>query len=104
MFHVNEACKKRGTLTVSDGRMTIHVSLAGKKILNLYPGKASQAASDKENWLKPSLDTVKYDDGSSEEVFGFDIPVPALNEDFDCALKGVKDIWYDHRVSVSEVQ
>ena len=36
MFHVNEACDGKGTLTVKDGEMTIHVSLASKKILNLY--------------------------------------------------------------------
>ena len=35
MFHVNEACDGKGTLTVKDGEMTIHVSLASKKILNL---------------------------------------------------------------------
>ncbi len=27
MFHVNEACDGKGTLTVKDGEMTIHVSL-----------------------------------------------------------------------------
>jgi len=27
MFHVNEACKGKGTLTVENGQMTIHISL-----------------------------------------------------------------------------
>ena len=31
MFHVNEANDGKGTLTVKDGKMTIHVSLASKK-------------------------------------------------------------------------
>lgn len=31
MFHVNEANDGKGTLTVKDGKMTIHVSLASQK-------------------------------------------------------------------------
>ena len=37
MFHVNEANDGKGVLTVENGKMTIHVSLASKKIVNLYP-------------------------------------------------------------------
>jgi hypothetical protein len=37
MFHANEACDGKGTLTVKDGKMTFHVSLVSKKIVNLYP-------------------------------------------------------------------
>ena len=37
MFHVSEACDGRGVLTVEDGQMTLHVSLASKNIVNLYP-------------------------------------------------------------------
>ena len=36
MFHANEACDGKGTLTVKDGKMTFHVSLVSKKIVNLY--------------------------------------------------------------------
>ena len=32
MFHANEACDGKGTLTVKDGKMTFHVSLASKNI------------------------------------------------------------------------
>ena len=35
MFHPNEACNGKGTLTVENGVMTFHVSLASKKIVNL---------------------------------------------------------------------
>ena len=42
MFHVNEANDGKGTLTVKDGKMTIHVSLASKKIVNLFVGKAEE--------------------------------------------------------------
>ena len=100
MFRPNEACGGKGTLTVQDGKMTIHVSLLSKKILNLFPGPAEQAQQEGAVWLEPTLDTVTYSDGLSEEVYGFDIPVPAIGEDFDLALVGTKGTWYDHKVSV----
>lgn len=43
MFQVNEALDGKGTLTVKNGEMTIHISLKSKKILNLYEGLASDA-------------------------------------------------------------
>ena len=106
MFHANEACDGKGTLTVKDGEMTIHVSLVSKTILNLFPGLAEDAQKDGAVLLQPTTDTVTYSDGLSEEVYGFDIPVPALDtefidEEFDLALIGKKGVWYDHKVSVS---
>ena len=44
---------------------------------------------------------MTYSDGYTEEVYGFDIPVPALDKEFDVALIGKKGKWYDHKVSVS---
>lgn len=104
MFHVNEANEGRGVLTVKDGKMTIHVSLASKGILNLFPGLAEDALKEGAQLLEPTEDTVTYSDGMSEEVNGFDIPVPALDEEFDVALIGKKGKWYDHKVSVSDPQ
>ncbi len=104
MFHVNEANKGLGTLTVKDGKMTIHVSLASKSILNLFPGTAEDAQKSGAKLLQPTTDTVTYSDGIKEEVYGFDIPVPKLDEEFDCALVGTKGKWYDHKVSVSDPQ
>ena len=101
MFHANEACNGKGTLTVQDGKMTIHVSLVSKTILNLFPGLAEDAQKDGAVLLQPTTDTVTYSDGLSEEVYGFDIPVPALDTEFDLALIGKKGVWYDHKVSVS---
>ena len=101
MFHANEACDGKGTLTVQDGEMTIHVSLVSKTILNLFPGLAEDAQKDGAVLLQPTTDTVTYSDGLSEEVYGFDIPVPALDTEFDLALIGKKGVWYDHKVSVS---
>ena len=100
MFHANEACDGKGTLTVENGQMTFHVSLASTHIVNLYLGKASDAADHEADWLQPTTDTVTYSDGTTEEVYGFDIPVTAVDTDFDLAILGTKGKWYDHVVSV----
>ncbi len=102
MFHVNEANNDKGILSVENGEMTIHVSLAGKGIINLYPGLAEDAQKEGAVLLDPTNDTVVYSDGMEEEVYGFDIPVPAIGEEFDCALVGKKGKWYDHKVMVSD--
>ena len=93
MFHVNETKDDKGTLTVKDGKMTIHVTLASTHIVNLYPGTAAEAK--KQN---------KDDDGTTEEAYAFDVPVPEIDKEFDCALIGTKGKWYDHKVSVSDPQ
>jgi hypothetical protein len=103
MFKVNESLDDKGTLTVKDGKMTIHVSLISKKILNLYVGKAADAEKASENEiLQPTTDTVTYADGTTEEVYGFDVPVPGIDQDFDLAIIGEKGVWYDHVVSVED--
>ena len=101
MFHVNESCDGKGTLTVKDGVMTIHISLVSKSIVNLFPGKAEEAKLEGAEVLQPTVDTVQYSDGYVEEVYGFDVPVPALDQDFDLAIIGTKGVWYDHVVSVT---
>ena len=88
MFHVNEAEDGKGVLTVKDGQMTIHVSLSSENILNLFPGSAEDAKKDGAALLQPTKHTVKYSDGTEEVVNGFDIPVPALDEEFPLALVG----------------
>ena len=104
MFHANEACNGTGTLTVKDGKMTFHVSLASKKIVNLYLGSAADAEANKADWLIPTTDTVTYSDGTSEEVYGYDIPVEAVDEDFALAILGTKGKWYDHTVSIRNAE
>ena len=101
MFHVNEAHRGKGILTVKDGKMTIHITMPSKNTVNLFPGTAEDAKKEGAVLIQPTLDTVTYDDGTTEEVYGFDIPVPYLDEEFDCALIGTKGKWYDHKVSVS---
>lgn len=104
MFHVNEANNGRGVLTVKDGKMTIHISLVSKKIVNLFAGTAADAAKDGAAVLEPTTDKVTYEDGTVEEVYGFDVPVESLDKEFDLAILGTKGEWYDHKVSVSDPQ
>ena len=101
MFHVNEADEGKGVLTVENGNMTIHVRLVSKKIVNVYAGTATEAEADAAGVIQPTTDTVTFSDGDTKEVYGFDIPVPALDEEFDVAILGEKGTWYDHKVSVS---
>jgi len=101
MFRVNEADKGLGLLTVRPGNnMTIKVNLMSKNIINLYLGKADKAENDKENWINPKEAEVTYPDGTKETVYSFEIPVPALDKDFDVAILGTKGKWYDHVCSV----
>lgn len=101
MFHVSEACDGKGTLTVKNGQMMLHISLASKNIVNLFPGLAEDAKKEGAELLQPTTDTVTFSDGTTEEVNGFDVPVPVLDEEFDLALIGTKGKWYDHKVMVS---
>ena len=100
MFRANEACNGKGTLTVTGGVQTLHVSLQSKKIVNLFPGTAEDAQKPGAVWLEPTVDTVTYSDGLSDEVFGFDVPVASVGQEFDLAIIGTKGVWYDHTVSV----
>lgn len=104
MFHVNETMNNKGKLIVKDGKMTIHVTLAGKGIHNLFVGLAEDAQKAGAVILQPTEDQVKYDDGTTDTVYGFDIPVPVLDQEFDLALIGKKGKWYDHKVKVHVVK
>ena len=81
--------------------MTIHVSLASDNIINLFIGTAEDAKKDGAKLLEATTDTVTYKDGTTEEVYGFDIPLTAIDEEFDVALLGKKGKWYDHKVKVA---
>ena len=109
MFHVNDAYDDKGTLTVKDGKMTIHISLVSKNIVNLFPGTIKDAKKKGAKLLQPTTDTITDENGNvvtdiegkPKEVYGFDVPVPALDKEFDLALIGTKGKWYNHKVSVS---
>ena len=95
MFHVNEAHHGKGVLTVKDGKMTIHVSLPSKNTVNLFRGTAEEAQKDGAKLIEPTVDNITYEDGTTEEVYGFDIPVPYLDKEFDCALVGTKGFTFE---------
>lgn len=101
MFRLNETCEGKGTLTVIEGRMTIHITLLSQNFLNAFAGTAEEASQEDAVIIEPSLDEVTYPDGLTETVHGFDIPVPALNQDFTIAVVGKKGVWYSHTVSVT---
>ena len=104
MFKINETKEGRGILTVKDGKMTMEIVLSGDGIVGLYEGLAKDAKNDEENRINFSPVTVTYDDGSEEEVNSFVIDVPVLDEEFDLALIGKKNKWYDHKVIVSDAK
>ncbi len=104
MFKVNEALDDMAKLTVKDGDMTVHISLASENIVNLFPGSAEDAQKSGAVLLEPTKDDVIYSDGTTETVNGFDVPVPVLDKEFDLALVGTKGKWYDHKVVVSSPQ
>lgn len=101
MFHLNEMSEGKGILTVENGTMTIHITLVSKSIVNLYPGLSEDAQKEGAELLEPTIDSVTYKDGITEEVNGYDVPVPVLDEDFSVAIIGTHGNWYDHIVSVS---
>ena len=101
MFKINETLNDMAKLTVKNGEMSVHISLASENIVNLFPGSADEAQKSGAKLLEPTKDDVKYSDGTTETVNGFDVPVPVLDEEFDLALVGTKGKWYDHKVVVS---
>ena len=104
MFHENPDYNDgKATLTVKDGKMTVHITLNSKNIVQLFLGSAEDAQKDGADLIDPSETTeITYSDGSApKEVYSFDVPVPTLDDEFDLALIGTKGKWYDHKVSVS---
>ena len=104
MFKINETKEGRGILTVKDGKMTMEIVLSGDGIVGLYEGLAKDAKNDEKNRINFSPVTVTYDDGTEEKVNSFVIDVPVLDEEFDLALIGKKNKWYDHKVIVSDAK
>ena len=102
MFHVNEAWEGKAVLTVENGAMTLHLVMPSKNILQLFAGLAADAGAEGAVPIDPTVEEVTYKDGFKENVFAFDIPVPVIGEEFDCALIGKKGKWYDHKVIVTD--
>ena len=101
MFHVNEAMDGKGTLTVANGEMTLHITLASKSIVNVFYGTSEEAQAEGAKLIDPTIDMVTYDDGMTDEAYGFDIPVPAIGEPYDVSIIGTHGNWYTHPVTVT---
>ena len=104
MFHINEAYDDKGTLTVKDGKATIHIVMPSKKIQQLYLGLAEDAKKEGAELIDHTVETVNYSDGTTDEANAFDVPVHVIGEEFDLALIGEKGKWYDHKVVVKDPQ
>ena len=102
MFHVNEAMDGKGTLTVANGEMTLHITLASKSIVNVFYGTSEEAQAEGAKLIDPTIDMVTYDDGITDEAYGFDIPVPAIGEPYDVSIIGTHGNWYTHPVTVTD--
>ena len=102
MFHVNDAYDNKGTLIVRMARQQ-YMLLSHPHTLSIsFLGTAKDLTVKGQGCLlEPTVETVDYGDGTTEEVNAFDIPVPVLDEEFDLALIGTKGKWYDHKVKVS---
>ncbi|MBR5931665.1 MAG: hypothetical protein IKZ95_06540 [Lachnospiraceae bacterium] len=101
MFHVNEAMDGKGTLTVENGQMTLHITLASKSIVNVFVGTSEEAQAEGAALIEPTIDQVTYSDGITDEAYGFDIPTPYLDEPFDVSIIGTHGNWYTHPVTVT---
>ena len=55
MFNLCETSEGRGTLTVKDGEMVIHITLSSKNHLHLFRGSAEDAQKEGAELLDPSI-------------------------------------------------
>ncbi|MBQ0065208.1 MAG: sirohydrochlorin cobaltochelatase [Firmicutes bacterium] len=101
MFHANETQDGKAVLTVKDGKMNVHVILAGKGILNLYVGSEEDAKENEAEWLNPVEEKVAYEDGTTDSAYAYDIPVQQLNHSFTVSIIGKKGKWYAHEVTIA---
>lgn len=100
MFHINEADEGTGVLTVENGEMSVHIRMPSKNIVNMYFGTKAEAQAEGAELIEPTTDEVTYSDGMTDEVYGFDVPVPVLGEEFTVAIIGTHGNWYEHKMLV----
>lgn len=102
MFHINEALEGKGTLTVVDGKMVVHMTLAAKGISKMFVGSAEDAAKEGAAVIDFTEDSVTYSDGFTDTAYGFDVPVDVLDAPIAVATFGKKsETWKDHTITVS---
>ena len=69
-------------MIVEDGKMTVHITLNSKNIVQLFLGTAEDAQKDGADLIDPAgTEMIEYTDGSEpKEVYTFDVPVKKLDE------------------------
>ena len=84
-------------LTAKDGKMSAVLTLSGTGYGYLYMGTKEEAVSaDQSSWIPYQV--------NEEGKYTYTVPVEALDKEFDLAIIGTKQKWYDHKVSVSDPQ
>ena len=86
MFHVNEANDGKGTLTVKDGKDDHPCEPGIQKDRQPLCGNCRRCCRKTEpnSSSRPQI-LLHTATERAEEVYGFDIPVPAIDEEFDVA-------------------
>ena len=88
MFNLCETSEGRGTLTVKDGKMVIHITLSSKNHLHLFRGSAEDAQKEGAELLDPAIDKVVYSDGFADDQYDPCIP-------YDTIMPIIKKSGYD---------
>lgn len=83
-----------GELTVKDGEMKAVITLSGKGYLKLFIGTGQEAEKASEEQFIPYIE-------DENGAYTYEIPVEALDEEFDCAAYSKKkEKWYDRTLIV----
>lgn len=90
MFRIVDA-----VLQVSEGDMSVVMTLSGVGYLKLFLGSGEEAAAVSEEQCIPYVE-------DEEGAYTYTVPVKALNAEFDCAAYSRrKERWYDRKLSVA---
>lgn len=97
MIGLNSALNGKTTLTVKNGKMTVHVPMQGVGLTKAFVGSSKSARKKGAKTIKGKTEQV-----GDEEVLAFDIPVKKLNKSFKvCFFSKRKKRWYQKNVTVS---
>ena len=97
MIGLNDALDGKTTLTVKNGKMTVHVPMKGVGLTKAFVGTAKNAAKKGAKTIKGKSEKV-----GDETVLAFDIPVKSLNKSFTVSFYSKrKKSWYQKTVKVT---
>ncbi len=88
MFRMDEAL-----LTVKDGKMTAHVTMAGQGFIKLFMGIGEEAEAADESLIS------NYIENGADEPYSFDIEISEIGKEIECTgFSKKKETWYDHKI------